>query len=62
MNIRTSRIAVLLSAAAIIAVIAAGCAKKPAQDERALMQEGIQSFQAGGVSESPGYVYQGYRS
>jgi len=47
MNIRTNRIAVLLSAAAIIAVIAAGCAKKPAQDERTLIQTGIQSFQHG---------------
>jgi tetratricopeptide (TPR) repeat protein len=47
MNIRTGRIAVLLSAAAIIAVIAAGCAKKPVQDEHMLVQEGIQLFQQG---------------
>jgi tetratricopeptide (TPR) repeat protein len=47
MNIRTGRIAVLLSAAVIVAVIAAGCAKKPAPDEHMLVQEGIQSFQQG---------------
>ncbi|MGC2422846.1 MAG: tetratricopeptide repeat protein [Nitrospirota bacterium] len=47
MNIRTSRIMVLLGVAAIVAMISMGCAKKAPQDAGKLIQDGLQSYKQG---------------
>ena len=52
MNIRTSRIMVLLGVVAIVAVISMGCAKKAPQDAKTLIQDGIQAYKQGNYQKA----------